>query len=148
MYDPHFVTDYDKSIMFFLRNEVIEHDHLVHPKLGCLIESKEGISLGFNSMKSHPLQARFSKNKDSIFKHAEIDAIIRHIRSYKEESLMNSTMYIFRVKKKKKFSLEWIDGLAHPCTGCMGAIMFYDISRIVYSTNNPAEFKVLSLETP
>ena len=38
------------------------------------------VSIGENSYKTHPFQARFSKHEDCIYLHAEIDAIKNALR--------------------------------------------------------------------
>ena len=41
----------------------------------CVVYKRDIVSFGINQLKSHPFQAKFSKNEDSIFLHAETDAI-------------------------------------------------------------------------
>ena len=45
-----------------------------------IVHKKSLIATGVNSYKSHPLMLQFGKNSDSIFLHAEVDAIKNALR--------------------------------------------------------------------
>lgn len=100
----------------------------------CLVIRNEIISVGFNSDKSHPLQKRFSKNSDAIFKHAEVDCIIKALKIVEEDDLKDANLYVYRVKKLSKGDAHWVSGMAEPCPGCQKAIEHFGIKRTVYST--------------
>jgi tRNA(Arg) A34 adenosine deaminase TadA len=99
----------------------------------CLVLRNEIISVGFNSDKSHPLQKRFAKNIDAIFKHAEVDCIIKALKVVEEDDLKDATLYVYRVKKQNKGDTGWVSGLAEPCPGCQKAIEHFGIKRTVFS---------------
>jgi tRNA(Arg) A34 adenosine deaminase TadA len=104
-------------------------------KMSALVVSGSRIlGVGWNQHKTHPMQSRFCRNPDSIFKHAEIDAIADAVRRVGDVS--GTTLYVYRVKKRGRRQSEWIDGLAEPCSGCMEAIDHYGIRRVVYSTDD------------
>lgn len=109
----------------------------------CLVIRNEVISVGFNSEKSHPMQKRFSKNSESIFKHAEVDAIVGALRHIDSDLLKRSTLYVFRVKKKNKGDMTWVDGMAEPCSGCKKAIEHFGIRKVVYSTDSPGLYGLI-----
>lgn len=98
-----------------------------------IVLRNEVISIGFNSDKSHPLQKRFCKNPDSIFKHAEVDCIVKALKIVDEEDLKNATLYVYRVKRKHKGDTAWVSGKAEPCPGCQKAIEHFGIKRTVFS---------------
>lgn len=101
-------------------------------KLAAAITYKKQIlTVGINSMKSHPLQTEYGKNVDSIYLHAEIDAIRKALKIMPEEYLLKCDMYILRIKKD--YDHNWIRGLARPCCGCMKAIKDYGIKRVYYT---------------
>lgn len=85
------------------------------------------ITLGVAQYKSHPLQAKYSRNPDSIFLHAEIDAI----RKLKDKDFLSSCdLYVCRLKYKGR---KLVDGLACPCEGCQQAIEDFNIKRVFYT---------------
>lgn len=127
---------------------MIKHDHHMNTlfKLASSIEKVAGariasslvlknsvLSFGFNQRKTHPFQAKFGKNVDSIYLHAEVDAIKNALKSYSLEDLKNSVLYICRSKTINKLL---VTGLAKPCDGCMRAIASFNIKRVVYSTDD------------
>ena len=90
------------------------------------------LSFGFNQRKTHPFQAKFGKNIDSIYLHAEVDAIKNALKSYSLEDLKNSVLYVARSKTINKLQVL---GLAKPCEGCMRAIANFNIKNVIYSTD-------------
>ena len=122
----------DKKYMDFVRR--LATSNSMKMKLAaCLVIRNEIISVGFNSDKSHPLQKRFAKNNDAIFKHAEVDCIIKALKIVDEDDLKNATLYVYRVKKQNKGDTGWVSGLAEPCPGCQKAIEHFGIKRTVFS---------------
>lgn len=92
------------------------------------------VSIGWNQMRSSPFQAKYGRNQDSIFLHAETHAISKALRSYDVEELQRSktTLYLCRVKKHQH-TKKYIWGLSKPCCGCMSAIVDFNIKNVVYS---------------
>lgn len=93
------------------------------------------VSIGINSRKTHPMQARFGKNADSIHLHAEISAIRNALRECDAEELSKMEMYVVRVKKPRPFAKKFEWGLAKPCIGCQRAIEEFGLKRVIYTTN-------------
>ena len=62
------------------------------------------ISIGMNSMKSHPMAAKYGKNEHAIFLHAEVAAIKNALREINVDDFSKCDIYITRVKKEKPFS--------------------------------------------
>lgn len=126
----------DKKYMGFVRRLAVNNS--MKMKLAaCLVIQNEIISVGYNSDKSHPMQKRFSKNSESIFKHAEIDCIVNALKHIDAEELKRATLYVFRVKRAHKGAIGWVDGMAEPCSGCKKAIEHFGIKRVLFSTDNP-----------
>ena len=90
------------------------------------------VSFGFNSLKTHPLQAKYSKNPFSIHLHSEIDAIKNALRHISQRELSRSTLYVARVKKEQ-ITMRDIQGMAKPCPGCARAIATFDIRNVVWT---------------
>jgi tRNA(Arg) A34 adenosine deaminase TadA len=83
--------------------------------------------VGYNSYKSSPLQARFSKNPESVCRHAEVHAIQKAIKgAYRD--LSRYTLYVARLLASGKTAL------AKPCTVCQEAIKYYGIGKVEYTT--------------
>lgn len=103
----------------------------------CLVYKNEIMSFGINRLKSHPFQAKFSKNSKSIFLHAETDAIKNALKRMTVEEISKSTLYVCRIKynssgKRKQF----IAGLAYPCDGCQKAIATFNIKKVCYTCDD------------
>jgi deoxycytidylate deaminase len=123
--------------MAFTRRMAINNHNDNRAKLAAsLVIRNEIISVGYNSYKTHPLQKRFSKNIEAIFKHAEVDCIISALRHVEQEEMAKGTLYVYRVKKLTKDHVEWSDGYAEPCIGCQQALRHFKIKRVVYSTDD------------
>ena len=97
------------------------------PKMGAVLVCKEGIAVGLNQRKTHPLQKKFGKNSDSIYLHAEIDAIVNAIRlGY---TIEGSKLYVARVFRRTE-----LPALAKPCEGCQRAIIHFGIRSVEWSS--------------
>lgn len=112
-------------------------------KLGAVITVKRDIiSVGYNQMRTHPFQKRFQKNEESIYLHAEINAISNALNHVNKEALRSATLYVHRVKRVgPNQQHEWADGLACPCDGCRSAVVAFGIPRVVYSTDQYSEYQ-------
>jgi deoxycytidylate deaminase len=109
-----------------------------------LVFQNEIISVGYNSLKTHPMQKRFSKNIEAIFKHAEVDCIVNALRYVDSADLERATLYVYRVKKLTKDHNYWSDGYSEPCSGCKQAISHFKIKKVVYSTEDDYSYKELT----
>lgn len=94
-----------------------------------LVYKRQIIAFGRNRRKSHPLQARYGKNEQSIYLHAELDCISRSIDPAK------CSLFIVRAKYSSTARSAHVYGLARPCIGCMRAIAAFGIQSVCYSTD-------------
>lgn len=135
----------DEKYMAFTRRMAIQNNNSQNrAKLAAsLVIRNEIISVGYNSYKTHPLQKRFSKNIEAIFKHAEVDCIINALRHVEPEDLEKATLYVHRVKKLTKDHKYWSDGYSEPCCGCKQAIEHFKIKRVVYSTDEDNNYSMM-----
>ena len=108
-----------------------------------IVRGNKIISIGFNRMKTDPLQARFRKNDEAIFLHAEIHAIKNALREITIEELSKCDLYIARIKKPESFSKKFVWGLARPCCGCQRAIEEFGIRGVVYTTDENGVYEVM-----
>lgn len=108
----------------------------------CVVYKNEIVSIGVNQLKSHPFQARFAKNEDSIFLHAETHAIKNALKIITVEQLSKSHLYVCRVKYCDTGKKKFIWGLSKPCAGCMRAIATFDIKKVVYTCDG-VDYKYL-----
>ncbi len=103
----------------------------------CLVYKNDIISVGVNMLKSHPFQARFGRNDDSIYLHAETNCIKNALKVTDLNTIEKSKMYIHRVKyngshNKRKF----VSGMAKPCEGCARAISTFNIKSVMFSCDD------------
>lgn len=107
-----------------------------------LVIKRDIISVGVNAMRSHPIQKKYGKNDESIFLHAEINAIVNSLNHVDKDDLRKADLYVYRVKKdiSNLKSNKWVDGMSCPCEGCMSAIDAFKIKRVVYSTDTNFEY--------
>lgn len=101
-----------------------------------VVYKNEIVSIGNNKKKSHPFQKKFSKNSESIFLHAETDAIKGALKKIDLEHLNKCKLYIARVKFTDRGRKNIISGLAKPCEGCQKAIATFNIKRVCYSCDD------------
>ena len=129
----------DREIIQYLYRLAYDHETTLNngAKICAAVQIKNQlISIGFNQGKTHPLQARFGRNADSIFLHAEISAIKNALNHIHADDLIGATLFVARAKRNK--ARDW--GLAKPCEGCTEAINFFGISTVNYTTDNRNEF--------
>lgn len=89
------------------------------------------VSIGFNQLKTHPFAAKYGKNADAIYLHAEHDAINKAKRRLNEVELKKSTLVIVRVKAENDGKITF--GIAKPCAGCAQCISDHKIGTVVYT---------------
>jgi deoxycytidylate deaminase len=90
---------------------------------GCIV------SIETNQFKSHPFQALYSRNEESVYWHAETNAIHSALRKLSNRQLSQSALYVCRLDQSNNRCL------AKPCEGCMKAIRRYKIKRVFYTTS-------------
>lgn len=106
-----------------------------------LVVRNDIISFGYNRKdKTHPFQARFGKNHEAIYPHAETLCIYNAIKRHGVDILKRATLYVGRIKKDG----SW--GMAKPCSGCMGAIAQYGIKRVIYTTDVTGECVLMMVD--
>jgi len=100
-----------------------------------IVRGNKIVSIGRNRKKSDPLQAKFSKNDEAIFLHAEIHAIKNALREIKVDELQDTTLYVCRVKQPLTHTDPFVWALAKPCEGCERAILEFGIKEVIYTTS-------------
>lgn len=139
------LNKHEQKIMNFLRRQAVNVSPVKSSRVCAAVVVKNNIiTVGNNSRRSHPFQARYSKNPDAIFLHAEIDAIHNALYHLDHEDLRKATLMIFRVKRKNGFFTEWVDGLAKPCPGCMRAIVKFGFKKVIFSTETQDDYEILN----
>ena len=108
-----------------------------------LVYKNRIISAGINQKRSHPFQAKYSKNEDAIYLHAETDTIRTALRHLSEKQLSKSTLYVCRIKHEDGADTPLIWGLSKPCVGCQRAIATFDIKGVVYSEEGKGAYNFL-----
>ena len=93
------------------------------------------LSFGINLQKSHPFAAKYGKNANAIYLHAEASAIYNGIKAAGADTLrsMKTTLYVCRVRHLKPNDASFAWGMAEPCSGCLQAIDEFQIKRVVFT---------------
>lgn len=100
-----------------------------------IVQKSRIISIGVNSTKSSPFQAKYAANNLSIFLHAEIAAIKNATRYLEVEEFSKTSLYICRVKTDV-LTNESIFGMSKPCPGCTRAIVEFNIKTVLHTTDD------------
>lgn len=114
---------------------IAEMSDFKRDKTGCVIVYHKSIlSVGFNTNKTHTIQARYNKlrfdDEKGIHKtHAEMSALI-NIR-YEDIQWDKVDIYVYRICNGKENGY----GLARPCKSCMAYIKELGIKNIYYTTD-------------
>lgn len=106
-------------------------DHPQHNMACAIVIRNKIISFGYNRLKTDPFQARFGKNPDSIYLHAEIHAIKNALRRVSVDDLKRADLFVMRVMTGKT---RW--GMAKPCPGCMRAVAEFGIRNVWYTNQD------------
>ena len=101
-----------------------------------IVHRNQIISIGYNRRKSHPFQAKYAKNSEAIYLHAEIHAIKNALREISVDDLSRCDIYIARVKRQQAGDEHFVWGLSKPCVGCARAIAEFGIRRTIYTCDN------------
>ena len=109
----------------------------------CVVYKNQIIAYGFNQAKTHPFQAQYSKNEESIYWHAETNAIHNALRVLSETELAKCTLYVARARYELN-TPNWTWGNSKPCQGCSKCIDKYNIKRVVYTTNETNHYGVIT----
>ena len=134
----------NKTIIEMLEKVAIASTEDTPTKLAAAVVMRNKIiSIGVNQRKSHPFQKKYGRNDESIFWHAETDAIKNALKVIDVDDLTRCDLYIVRVKKPKPKSKEWVWGLAAPCDGCRRAIATFGIRNVIYTTDVTGKYEVL-----
>ena len=105
----------------------------------CIVIKNDIISFGINQMKSHPFQAKYSTNRQSIYLHSEVDAIKNAARVVDSIELEKAYLYIVRMKYVNSHKKNMIWAMSKPCVGCQRAIAAFNLKRVIYSTGEDDE---------
>ena len=141
------VKSRDQKIMSFLRRQAIDVTAVKSSRIAAAVGIKNTvISLGHNSRKTNPLQARFGKNPLAICLHAEIDAIRNALNHVSPKDLRKATLYVYRMKHPAGTTEGMQEGMAKPCAGCMRAIESFEFKRVIYTTEEQNSWGVLERE--
>ena len=134
----------NENVLEILTKIATQNDEYPRARMAsALVKSNKIMAIGINRRKTDPLQAKYSKNKDAIFLHAEINCIKNALREYVAEDLRNATLYICRVKRPNEKSRKWVHGMAKPCEGCFRAIAEFGIRNVVYTTDKHMHCEVI-----
>lgn len=110
-----------------------------------LVYKNQFISVGINSRKTDPFQAKYGRNDKAICLHAEISSIKGFLKIADQELLRQATLYVCRVKHSEEYNHLWNWGNACPCVGCKRAIVDFGIKRVVYTLNGTNNFDAVNM---
>ena len=100
--------------------------------IAAIVYKNRIISIGTNSVKTDPFQARFNSN-EKIYLHAETSTIKQALRLLDLDTLAETSMYIARAKWTSGNRTSMIPGLAKPCVGCQKALLTFNIEKVYYT---------------
>ena len=132
----------NNGILHTLTKVAAANPHNAEKFAAAIVFRNRIVSVGMNSMKSHPMAAKYGKNKHAIFLHAEIAAIKNALREVEVDHLTKCDLYIVRVKKEQPFTNKFVWGLAKPCPGCERAIAEFGLKRVIY-TCDEGDYEVM-----
>jgi deoxycytidylate deaminase len=98
-----------------------------HRHAAAIVYKDNVIATGNNLLKTHPIMLKWGKNPESLFLHAEMDAIVRGIRAVGEDIFPYCTMYVLRKTRGGKV------GNSCPCEGCRRAITSFGFKEVYWS---------------
>ncbi len=98
-----------------------------------LVYRNKVISFGVNQLKTHPYQKKYGRNKDSIFWHAETNAIYTADKVLNFDKISKCTLYVVRTKWDGAGKQKLIYGNSKCCDGCMECIKDYGIKSVIYT---------------
>jgi len=113
------------AIKHALLNPIKARGRTSMPRLAAVLSDGRSTVVGYNSYKTHPLQARFGTDEHKVHIHAEISAISRGAR--RRLRFRDCTLYVARVTADGRVSN------ATPCEGCMAAIVSFGIKKLQYT---------------
>ena len=124
------------QVAFELAKTAAQQRDFTKTHMGCIITYKGlPIATGFNSNKTHPLQKKYNKFRESNMqgefvpkRHAEINALSKIDTTGMKSNKLCA--YIYRIRKDQQF------GMARPCPSCMRALKDSGIKHIYYTTND------------
>jgi len=126
----------NEGILHTLAKVAAANPHPAEKFAAAVVFRNRIVSIGLNSMKSHPMAAKYGKNPHAIFLHAEVAAIKNAMREMEVDELSKCEIYITRVKKEKPFTNKFVWGLAKPCIGCERAIAEFGLKRVIYTCDD------------
>lgn len=107
--------------------------------VAAVVKSKSITSFGANQMRTHPFQAKFGKNPESLYWHAETNAIYNALRVLDVGDLKKADLYVCRVKYLSTKREQFVLGNAKPCVGCAKCIADFGVKRVFYTTETGYE---------
>lgn len=120
-----------KRLLSFLINTAKENEKSRFKLAAMIVHKNIPVSIGFNSYKTDPFQAKFGKNELAICLHAEINAIKKSLNILSPKELKESSLFIARVKNYDRDT-----GIAKPCIGCQKAILEFNLKHVLWTTDD------------
>lgn len=134
------LTRRESKLLDLLYRTAIDSDPAGNSRIAAaLVVRGDVAAIKTNSRRTHPFQAKYGKNSDCIYLHAETSVISSTLKHFSKEDLSRSSMYIVRAKMQEPGKKNWSRGLAKPCIGCMRAIVDFDIRKVIYSCDTGYE---------
>ncbi len=120
-----------KNILNILERVADTADHERYFLAAAVVIKNKIISFGINRMKTDPFQAKYGKNKECIYMHAEIHAIKNALRHVEVDALRKADLYVLRIRNEDRGR-----AMSKPCEGCQRAIAEFGIRNVIYTTDD------------
>lgn len=119
----------ERAVKLARTNPIKKSGNSSMPRFACILDNGYTSIVGFNSYKSHPLQAKAQRNHDphKIHLHAEVSALVQLARMYDPKDWSSFKMYVARVYANGE------PANAQPCPGCLGMISEFNIKHLEFT---------------
>lgn len=118
------------AIKYAKKNPIRPRGRNTISRFAAVLSGPGGIFVGYNSYKSHPLQARFAKrtgNPEKLSIHAEVSAIVKAVQRGRVRDFSGYRIYVARLLS------DGTPALARPCESCLAALSEFGITNVEYT---------------
>lgn len=97
-----------------------------------IVHKKRLVCVGLNRNKTHTLMLNEGYREGQVFLHAEVDAIVKGIKTCGIERFPSCSLYVVRVKKLEPMG-PYVEAIAKPCEGCMNLIQYFEFKEVLWT---------------
>ena len=124
----------ERAVKHALKNPIKAKGRTSISRFGAILTDDFSTYYGWNSYRTHPLQAKFAAQTgtpEKIHVHAELSVCIQAAKTYlkygKKSDLSGFRLYVARVLA------NGTPALAKPCDSCLAALIEFGINEVIYT---------------